>query len=169
MTGGDGRSAGSVTTRENGYAANNVGAWGLAPPRVVAGRLFFIHGQQKLSDQGIASVEEFSAADGIPAARPAAVGATFVEMTGGLALVVGLVTRVAGLLLAVDMVVALLVVHAANGFFADEGGIELVLLLAAAALALVLTGPGAAALDALLPVECRLRARAATAPGGGRV
>lgn len=153
--------------RENGYAPDNVGAWGVALLRVVAGLVFFMHGQQKLFDQGIAGVEGFFTAEGIPAAGLAAVVVTVVEMIGGLALVVGLFTRVAGLLLGVDVVVALLVVHAANGFFVGEGGIELVLLLAAAALALVLTGPGAAALDALLPIERRLRSRGAAAPGRG--
>lgn len=153
--------------RDNGTAADILGAWGIALLRVVAGVVFFMHGQQKLFDTGIDGVEGFFASEGIPAAGLAAVAVTLVEMVGGLALIVGLATRVAGLLLAVDMAVALLVVHAANGFYAGEGGVEFVLLLGATALALVLTGPGAAALDALLPIERRLRTRAGTVPERG--
>lgn len=45
-------------------------------------------------------------------------------------------------LLALDMLGALFLVHAQAGVFAEAGGYELVLLLAAAALALALTGAG---------------------------
>ncbi|MBI4546065.1 MAG: hypothetical protein HY703_12765 [Gemmatimonadetes bacterium] len=44
----------------------------------------------------------------------------------------------------------MLIVHAKRGFFASEGGIELVLLLCAGAAALALTGPGALALDSVV-------------------
>jgi len=53
-------------------------------------------------------------------------------------------------LLAADMVVAILTVHLANGFFVSDGGYELVLLLAAAALYFALRGPGQFSLDAQL-------------------
>ncbi len=65
-------------------------------------------------------------------------------------------TRLFGILLAVDMLVALLVFHRPNGFFMASNGIELVLVLGAVSLGLVLTGPGALALDAVLPVQRRL-------------
>ena len=142
--------------------------WGITLLRVVLGVVFFMHGQQKLFDNGIDGVEGFFASEGIPAARLAAIVVTAVEMAGGLALVFGLFTRVVALLLAGDMLVAALVVHLPNGFFAGGGGYELVLMLGAAALALVLTGPGAAALDAALPVERRLAARGRSLPSGGR-
>jgi putative oxidoreductase len=57
------------------------------------------------------------------------------------------------------MLVAMLLVHRPNGFFAGNGGVELVLLLGTAALALALTGPGALALDNLLPLERRFQER----------
>ena len=55
----------------------------------------------------------------------------------------------------------MLLVHRPNGFFAGNGGVELVLLLGAVALALALTGPGALALDnlKLLPFERRFQER----------
>ena len=76
-----------------------------------------------------------------------------------MALILGVLTRLFGLLLTGDMLVALLFVHRPNGFFVGNGGVELVLLLGTAALALALTGPGALALDNLLHVERRFQAR----------
>ena len=142
--------------------------WGIALLRAVLGVVFFMHGQQKLFDMGIDGVEGFFASEGIPAAGLAAVVVTAVEMLGGLALILGLFTRVVALLLAVDMLAAAVVVHLPNGFFAGGGGYELVLMLGAAALALVLTGPGAAALDAALPIERNRAARGRSLPSGGR-
>lgn len=56
--------------------------------------------------------------------RPALVWATlvpFAEFSGGLALVVGLLTRYAALILALDMIVAITVVHLPKGFPLPEG------------------------------------------------
>jgi putative oxidoreductase len=58
---------------------------------------------------------------------------------------------------AINVLVAFFLVHMPNGFFASNGGVELVLMLAAAGIALVLTGPGAMALDSILPIERRLQ------------
>jgi putative oxidoreductase len=125
--------------------------WGIALLRVVVGFAFFMHGQQKLFQMGIGGVSGFFASLGIPAPEVAAVAVSLVETVGGLALILGVATRLAGLLLAADMLVAMLVVHRPNGFYAGDGGVELVLVLGAAALALAITGPGALALDSLLP------------------
>ncbi|MNH38992.1 hypothetical protein D3C79_1001040 [compost metagenome] len=48
------------------------------------------------------------------------------------------------------MIAALFMVHASGGVFVENGGFELVLALAAGALALLLTGPGRISLDALI-------------------
>ncbi len=127
--------------------------WGITLLRVVVGLTFFMHGQQKLFEMGIDGVGGFFASLGIPAPELAAIVVSLVETIGGLALIIGALTRIAGVLLAADMVVAMLVVHWPNGFFAGDGGIELVLVLGAAALALAMTGPGALAVDRFLPFE----------------
>jgi putative oxidoreductase len=142
----------------NERTANVMGPWGVALIRVVAGLVFFMHGQQKLFEMGVGGVGGFFDSLGVPAPQLAAVVVSVVETVGGLALIAGVLTRVASALLAVDMVVAILLVHWPNGFFAGDGGIELVLLLGAVALGLVLTGPGALALDKVLPIERRRQA-----------
>jgi putative oxidoreductase len=76
-----------------------------------------------------------------------------VEFLGGLALIVGLFTRVVAILLTLDMLVALLTVHLPGGFFTTNG--ESPLMLLAAAIGLALGGPGEAALDRLLAARTR--------------
>ena len=121
--------------------------WGIALLRVVVGLTFFMHGQQKLFQMGVGGVGGFFASLGIPAPELAVVVVSLVETVGGLALIAGVATRVAGVVLAADMLVAMLLVHRPNGFYAGDGGIELVLVIGAAALALAITGPGALAVD----------------------
>jgi hypothetical protein len=52
-----------------------------------------------------------------------------------------------------ELVVAMIVVHWKNGFFASGNGIELPFLYAAGAVTLALVGPGLFSLDALLGLE----------------
>jgi len=69
-----------------------------------------------------------------------------------------LATPLVGVALAVDMSVALVTAHIDEGFFAADGGIELVVLLGGASLALVLTGAGRFSADAALDLPRHLRA-----------
>jgi putative oxidoreductase len=112
---------------------------GLAALRVIVGAVFMAHGAQKLFIWGIDGV-----AGGF--ASPA-VGVT--EFVGGLALVVGLFTRVASAGLAAVMLGALLMVHLPAGFFLPDGG-EFVLVLLAASASLALMGPGGFSVDGVL-------------------
>jgi putative oxidoreductase len=118
--------------------------WGAVVLRLVVGLVFTAHGAQKFLN--LRETARFFDTLGIPLPALAAVVVTAVELFGGLALLVGLRTRLAAVLLAVDMLVAILRVHIAAGFFAPEG-IEFPLTLFGACLSLVLLGSGSLSLD----------------------
>lgn len=123
---------------------------GLLLLRVVTGLVFFMHGWQKLVDDGISTTQANFDAMGAPMPDITAPIVTFVELIGGVLLMLGALTAIAGILLAIDMVAAFFIVHVENGFFVMNGGFELVLLLGAAALTLVIAGPGSYSVDAML-------------------
>ncbi|MGH9804640.1 MAG: DoxX family protein [Candidatus Acidiferrales bacterium] len=131
------------------YSLNRSAAWGIALLRVIVGIVFVAHGAQKLFGFGLAGLAGFLGQQGIPLPTVAAAVLIATELGGGLALVLGLLTRWAALPLAFAMLVATLTVHLEGGFFLPQG-YEYTLTLLAATIALALTGPGRPALDALL-------------------
>ena len=133
----------------NQRAVASVEGWGLLPLRVVVGVVFLMHGGQKLFVYGLAGTEGAMAHMGIPLPQLAAVAATAVEFLGGLAIVLGIFARWAGVLLAVEMAVAILMVRAKGGFFAPSG-FEFEFTLFGAALTLAALGSGGASLDRML-------------------
>ena len=137
---------------------DQAGPWGPTLLRIVVGFAFFMHGQQKLRVNGIDGTEQFFGGLGVPLPGIAAFAVVAIEIVGGIALILGLWTRVVALLQAATALVAGYLVHLDNGFFASDGGVELTLLLAAAGFALALVGPGALAVDGLLGRERGSRA-----------
>lgn len=118
--------------------------------RVAIGVIFLVHGYQKFATMGISGTTKFFESVGIPLAGLAAPAVALLEVVGGLALIVGAALPIAGTLLALNMVGAIVFVHLANGFAADKGGYEFVLALAAGALAVGFTGGGALSVDGAL-------------------
>ena len=102
--------------------------------RVIAGFLFAAHGWQKFNEFTIAGTQAAFTQMGVPAAQAVAPVVATLELVGGVALILGVLTRVFAALLALDMLGALFLVHASAGVFVATGGYELVLILAAAAL-----------------------------------
>ena len=130
---------------------------GLLLLRLVVGVTFLVHGIDKLGD--MSGTEQFFASLDIPAPGLMAPLVAVTETVGGALLIVGLATPLVGSALAGDMLVAFLTAHVGQGFFADEGGFELVLLLGGASLGIAFAGAGCYSLDVALGVTRRLRQR----------
>jgi putative oxidoreductase len=114
---------------------------GLLPLRLVIALVFLMHGGQKLFVYGIAGTTGAMQSMGIPLPQVSAIVVTAVELLGGLAILAGVFTRWAALLLVADMAVAILAVRLQGGFFAPRG-FEFELTLLAGALTLALMTPG---------------------------
>ena len=122
---------------------------GIAVLRVVVGIVFFMHGKQKLMGFGYHGVVGFLHVIGLPLPQVAAVFLLVAEVGGGIALILGVLTRWAAMLNACDMLVALLMVHWKNGFFLPHG-YEFALTLLAANICLIFAGPGTPSVDSLM-------------------
>lgn len=126
---------------------------GLALVRIALGVVFTVSGVGKVlgvgpKAMGIDGFAGFLGGMGVPAPTVAAWGVGLLELVGGVMLLVGLLTRVVAVLLAINMAVALVLVHLPSGFVASNGGYEYVLVLALCSLGLAVGGPGALSVDA---------------------
>ena len=128
---------------------NNKAQCSLTVLRVVVGIVYFAHGWQKLFTYGLAGVHGTFTQMGIPLPAISSPLVTFVELLGGAALVLGVLTRWAAVLLAIDMAGAILLVHLKNGFFMPAG-FEYALTLLAANIALALGGAGSLSVEGLI-------------------
>ena len=125
--------------------------------RLTLALVMFPHGAQKalgwFGGSGFKGTVAFFRKSGIPS--PLAVLAIMAEFLGPLGLAVGLLTRVAALGIAAVMLGAILSVHSQHGFFMNwygtqQGeGFEYHVLALGLALALVVSGGGGWALDAV--------------------
>jgi putative oxidoreductase len=122
---------------------------GLTILRAITGTIFVAHGAQKLFVYGLDGVAGGFAQMGVPFASVMGPVVGFVELFGGLALIAGLLTRLAGVGLTAVMLGAMVMVHLPAGFFLPNG-YEFVLMLAASATTLAITGAGRYSVDALL-------------------
>jgi putative oxidoreductase len=132
--------------------------------RVVLGVIFFPHGAQKMlgwfGGFGFAATMNlFTGMMHIPA--PLAVLAIAAEFFGGMGLILGFLTRIAAFGIAVNMLVAIMTVHRAFGFFMNWSGTQKgegfefhVLVLAIVAF-LMIRGAGAFSVDRVLSVSVR--------------
>lgn len=122
--------------------------------RVPVGIILAAHGAQKLfgwfGGYGLEGTGQWMASIGIEPGYLMALAAGSAEFFGGLALILGLLTRPAALVAAFTMLIAIFSVHISNGLFMSNNGYEFALALFAATLSLVFQGSGRLAVDNLL-------------------
>ena len=129
--------------------------WGMFIVRIFLGVVFLIHGSQKvlggpggvletlLGGQGLSATATGMGGMGIPVWL--AYVSIFTEFAGGILLILGVLSRICGIGLFINMAVAIWLVHLPKGFFGPFG-YEYPLTLAGMALAIIVGGPGAAAI-----------------------
>lgn len=113
--------------------------------RVVLGITFFVHGLAKLQG-GIENTAGWFSSMGLPGILAYVV--TGIELIGGVALIVGLGTKMVSALLALIMLGAIVKVKIGAGFM---GGYELDVVLLAIAIFLSITGSSMYSLDSKIP------------------
>ena len=126
--------------------------------RVVLGIVFFAHGSQKVlgwfGGPGFDQMMKAFQGMGIPTFF--ALLAILAEFLGGIGLIVGLLSRIAAFGIAINMIVAVSLVHAQNGLFMNWSGsqrgegFEYHLLAIVAAVLVLVRGAGAWSLDRVL-------------------
>jgi putative oxidoreductase len=139
----------------------------LAVLRIVLGVTFILHGGQKLFVYGFDGVAGAFGQMGVPAAGFFGPFVALVEFFGGIAITLGLLTRLAALGIGSTMVVAILTVHLKQGFF-NPGGVEFPLSLLGSAIALLIAGAGAYSVDAVIAKRLQGDAAADVLPAGER-
>jgi putative oxidoreductase len=126
---------------------------GLLLIRIALGVVFIYHGFGKFfpnmvpGSHGIDDFAKMLGDMGMPRPIFMAYLAAGWELGGGIALILGLLTRLAAFGIFVEMTVAVFKVHLGNGFDASKGGFEYAMTLGIVALALAFTGAGAISLD----------------------
>ena len=123
--------------------------FGLAVLRLVVGAIFITHGAQKLFVFGFAGVSGAFGQMGVPMAGVVGPLVALVEFLGGLAVLTGLLTRLASFGLLMTMLGAISLVHLNAGFFLPNG-YEYALSLLGSTTLLTLAGAGAFSIDALI-------------------
>ncbi len=119
--------------------------------RLILGVIFIAHGYPKLFVFGITGFAQFLSRLGVPLPGFFAVVVTLVEFLGGVVLILGIFSRWAGLLQAIDMIVATLLVKVKVGLIVPPNqpgtGAELDLALLAGALVILVFGPGSISVE----------------------
>ncbi|HIW95698.1 MAG TPA: DoxX family protein [Candidatus Corynebacterium gallistercoris] len=125
--------------------------------RLLLGTVLIAHGWQKYDEWTINGVQQNFEQMGTPAPEISAQLATYFELAGGALLILGLLVRLVGPILFVQMVGAFWFAHRDSGIFVSDGGWELVGVIGAAGLALAASGAGRISLDHLLSAPMRRR------------
>lgn len=129
-------------------------SWSALALRIPVGIIFAAHGAQKLfgwfGGYGLEGTGQWLDSIGLSPGYLMALLAGGAEFFGGLALIIGLLVRPAGAVLAFAMLIAIFSVHIGNGLFMSNNGYEFGLALLAVSVSLMFSGAGRGSVDALL-------------------
>jgi len=130
--------------------------------RLIVGTGFMVHGWAKIS-RGTTGFEKLLIQTGIPFAHLSAIVTPYVELTGGIAILLGVFVSIVSIPLVVIMLTAMFSIHLHYGFssvntigLTDKGplfgppGYEINLLYIACLISLFLTGAGFLSVDKLI-------------------
>ncbi|KIQ94882.1 DoxX [Anoxybacillus thermarum] len=122
--------------------------------RLAVGLTFVGHGAQKLfgwfGGYGLKGTGGWLESIGLKPGVTMALIAGLAEFVGGVLFALGLFTPFAALLIAATMFVAIVKVHAPNGFWITQNGFEYNLILIVVVIGVALIGAGDYSLDALI-------------------
>ncbi|WP_166419262.1 DoxX family protein [Pseudoalteromonas sp. Z1A8] len=122
--------------------------------RVPVGLILAAHGAQKLfawfGGYGLEGTGQWMASIGLEPGYWLAMMAGSAEFFGGIALVIGLLTRPAAVVAGFTMLIAIFSVHISNGLFMANNGYEYALTLLVVMAVLVIQGAGSFSLDNVL-------------------
>jgi len=122
--------------RENAYRRLGDAAYALL--RITVGTVMLAHGLLKLQD--VSAWVETVRSLGAPMPATLALFSLAAELGGGVALILGLFTRLGAMLVFFHMLGAIFMVHAGHGLFARNGGFEYPLVLAMTSLVFAAEG-----------------------------
>ncbi|ABG40199.1 DoxX [Paraglaciecola sp. T6c] len=135
-----------LTTSQAGFSALSL--------RIPVGITFIAHGAQKLfgafGGYGLEGTGQWMASIGLEPGYTLAFLAGSAEFFGGIAILLGLLTRPAAAVLAFTMLVAIFGVHISNGLFMSNNGYEYALALLAVSVSLVFSGAGRLSIDSII-------------------
>ena len=124
----------------------SIKAWASIPLRFSLGVIFIAHGLQKayglFAGSGIKNFSNMLSSIGFVPPLLWAYLAAYLELIGGLCLLIGLGTRIFSGLLFMLIVIAAVTVHLKNGFFLINNGVEYTFVIAAMCLSLAILGTG---------------------------
>jgi len=121
--------------------------------RVVIGVILLMHGWVKVFTQGPAAVAGYMGRQGLEPGIAFAYAAILLETVGAVCLVIGLLTRFFAAALAIEIAIAMIVVHLAKGFSVGQGGYEYVLLIGIVLFFIAIRGGGPYSVDRAIGKE----------------
>ena len=107
--------------------------WGI---RASIGVIFIVHSLKKFDPNW----QEWLVGIGVPPEMQLPIA--LAEFIGGILLVVGVLTRITGVIFSIILLGAIFHIRWENGFFVSQGGWEWDLVMLAAVLSIIATGPG---------------------------